>query len=135
MSDLKITMQQQDVYIDGVTQGFRIKVIAEAEYPDLIPDDKIFLYARTVPSPETGEIVDRFIAVCSPLDMEEYPADNPDMTRTPHFYRLNEIDLVHTSQTILLECWEDIKKDIHELVETLKNMQTLSTGEEIEYEV
>lgn len=131
---IRVTMEEQEIYNEGSTIGFRIKITAHGDDVSPLPDDKVFLYQRRLVRPEGNITEDVFIAVCSPMDMEVYAADAPAEDSEPTFFRLNTLDVIHTSKTVLLEAWEDLKADLTKLANTMQDMDTLAKSEVLEYE-
>ncbi|NMA17137.1 MAG: hypothetical protein GX935_07840 [Erysipelotrichia bacterium] len=87
-------------------------------------DPNIFLYRRDASNPP----VDTFIAVCTPVDLEEYGAGDP--RQSDRYFRTAELDLIARSAAELEDAWQLICADRDELVRTLHTMET-ATGTQI----
>jgi hypothetical protein len=82
-------------------------------------DPNIFLCLRRGPDAETGDYHDTFEAVCSPVDLEEYPAGSPNPTDHDQFFRVAEIDLLSRNRLMLEDTWSLLLADRDELIRTL----------------
>ncbi len=88
-------------------------------------DDRVFLYQRRPVNPHTGDYTDVFVTVCSPVDMEDYPPDEPDPARQYPFFRLNfaELDFRATSQAT--EAYDIIVRELGTLCRALDRLERL----------
>jgi hypothetical protein len=111
-------------YVEGRTQGYRVRLeVCEAR---LIPAE-IFVHQRRPATTISGSPIDEFSNVASPADLEEYPAFEPDDTSA--FFRLSYVDLVFRSLDLLNKAVDDIMDDIRCLVESLEQIDELSSEE------
>lgn len=86
-------------------------------------DPKIFAY-RMLPT-AYDQTRGFFSHVCSPVDMEDYPADNPLTGVAPEWFRLDYIDLLLRSTTEADNLLQAVKDDMRALLATLARMDTL----------
>lgn len=119
---------QKRFYVNK-TDGFRFRVIA---YDACGMPDKVFRYRRE-PGVKAGEEQDSFNGICSPVDLYEYPEDNPDAGKPFPFFRRNEVDMVFRSQIDANAAWEAIKNEVDSLIITLKMMEDLVEDEIAEF--
>lgn len=106
--------------------GYRIRI--EARNPCNM-DAEIFRYYRYPPDIETGQIVDEFTGVCSWVDMEELPKDQPRETDCPKACRRNYVDVVVDTETIASDLWEKVKEEVDQLVTTMNRGAILEQGD------
>jgi hypothetical protein len=119
---VSLTPEFQKNYTAGTTVGYRIKVTA---WNACGMDDSIFRYYRKPTNPTSGTADSVFSGVCSWVDMTELPEAEPEADTNPAGFRLNYIDLVVDSETIANEIWALIQTQAQELVNTIKDGQTL----------
>ena len=123
---LKVSLQFQENIVEGRTQGYRMMAVAD-EPTNM--ETYIFLYQVGEPDPITGDKTSRFVAVCSPSDIEQYPETMPGTA--DRFYRLSSIDLIFRSSILADECWDKISVHIEELIATLKLMDDMGTSVDV----
>jgi len=116
--------------VEGRTQSYRMKMtVTEAENTVEVGPKAIFLRRRA----DLGqEVVDEFISVCSPWQMEHYPLDEP--YEGDYYYRVDAIDLLFLSAGQRQEVFEDIQNDIDELVRSIKGLNDLEPQTPIVFE-
>lgn len=93
--------------------GYRLHVTCTA----IGTDPKIFLHRLDLP--ESEEVKERPIAVCSPGDLVDYPSDAPDENQFPAHYRKATFDIVTADITLLNEGWNNIKLEVEQLAAAL----------------
>lgn len=109
-------------------------------------DPNVFLIKRELPDPETDEVEDTFLGVCSPADMAEYPVGNPT-DKTPYpMYRLwwGEIDIraigtpeeeskrtADDAKPTAANAWKVIREDVNRLLLSLEVLTRLVVLEEV----
>jgi len=109
---LQRSMSRYDV--PGRAQVWRMRILVTNYYGI---DPNIMVYQRGLEQMETGDIVDKFIAIASPVDLEEYSAGAPAEGQV--MYRLAEVDLLSKNDTLLAETWRLIKADVEELIRSI----------------
>lgn len=110
------------------TDGIRVRITATDAY--LMPD-KIFAYMLMPLKPGAGEEVGGFDHVCSPVDLEEYPEDEPIPGHRPQWFRLNYVDVLLRSRTEVYEFIREVCDDVRRLKTTLDLADTLLPGGEL----
>ena len=100
--------------VPGRAQVWRMRILVTNYYG---VDPNLFVYQRGLAQMETGDIVDKFIAIASPGDLEEYSAGSPATGQD--LYRLAEVDLLSKNDTLLSETWKLIKADVEELIRSI----------------
>lgn len=80
-------------------------------------DPNIFLYRRDAANPP----VDTFIAVCTPVDLEEYGVGEP--RQSDRYFRTADLDLIARSSAELEDAWQLICADRDELIRTLHTLE------------
>ncbi len=98
---LELTKQETADFVDGRTQGFRIRLSATVTAG--FDDAAVFLFQRE-------GTVDNFSNVCSVADMFDFLKDTPDPENG--WLRRDAIDLVFASKSEALETLELINVDI-----------------------
>jgi hypothetical protein len=112
----------------NVIDGVRLRI--EASDAEDMPN-KIFAYLLMPMKPSTLERVGNFDHVCSPVDLEEYPEDEPLANVEPAFFRLDYIDIEVRSQTELDKWLQDITADVDSLKASLDIMDDVELVREI----
>lgn len=125
---IKLTrLEQERAFVPNIGNGFRLVIQASDGY--LMPDE-VFLFQRTLLNPDTQAYDDEFIAVCSPIDLSDYPTAQPATGQTPAFFRKATIDLTLPSQTMAEDTWEEIRDQVAALRTSLTTMDRLVVREE-----
>lgn len=78
----------------------------------------IFMFQAGVPELPTREIVDVFTNVASPVDIEETPENEPDMSKKNPFYRRKSVTLWCRSADWLDKVKQRLNEDIAQLMQT-----------------
>lgn len=112
-------------YIDHATDGIRVRI--EADQSVDMPT-KIFAYMLAPMKPSVGEKVANFDHVCSPVDLEEYPEDEPLPGLRPEWFRLNYVDILVRSRAEAHDFIKDVIEDVQRLKTTLNLMDNLTPG-------
>ena len=94
-------------------------------------DTRIFAY-RMLPINAGGARAGFFSHICSPVDMTEYPADEPRAEESPEWLRLSFVDVFVRSVTEAEDFIDIVRQDARRLVSTLAKMDTIfPRGEEL----
>jgi hypothetical protein len=104
-----------------------VRVRIEAANAEDMPD-KIFAYLLLPMKPAAGSREGAFSHVCSPVDLEEYPEDDPIPGYRPEWFRLNYVDVHLRSRSEAKQFIQDVVDDVNRLKTTLDVMDTLQTG-------
>ncbi len=111
--------------------AYAIEVVA-TDPTDSGADPKVFLYLRQPPNPGDGSVDDVFLAVASPVDMVEYPADEPNDLMPYPIFRRNRFNILVRATSLAEQAWEGIITSVTELLEALDRFDTLTLLEEVE---
>ena len=95
--------------------ALKVKVTAAEGMPS-----KIFVYQRGEQRLNSGNYVDKFINIASPVDMDNVPEDEPQLDAGIPYYRTDEVILYFRCLQDLVESKADISGDINHLVESYK---------------
>lgn len=130
MAEVSITLvpRLQSNYQVGEHVGFRIRIEARE---GVGIDDEIFRYFEK-PTNLAGVTEGTFSGVCSWPDMLELPTDAPEPDTSPASYRLAYMDIVVSSESIATEIWDLVQTQVEELCQTIKDGNTLETGDSID---
>jgi hypothetical protein len=131
MAYIKVQVYGMEQYVEGRTQGFRVKFkVLEAEGLD----ENIFVYQiKTAPGFTHTDYF--FQNIASPADLEEYPAGVPtdlNASDLQPFFRLDEADLVFRSAQAVDEAVEKLQQELTGLIESLEYMENLVPTQVIE---
>lgn len=110
--------------VNGRTVAYRM-VVRVVKTNNIDPN--IFLYKRILDALGPNPAKDVFVAVCTPVDLEDYNAGSA--APGDIYYRVADIDLIARSIEQLEDAWSHIKSDCDELVRTFETLQTV-TGTE-----
>lgn len=108
--------------------AFRLRVVATDA---LGMDHRVFLFRRGPLNPYTDERTDFFITVCSPVDMEDFPAGEPDPEKTYPFFRVAEVTLDFRTSQEAEEAWDIIVREVENLITALNTLEDLTPTLEI----
>lgn len=96
--------------------GIRVRI--EADDSNLMPT-KIFAYQMLPFKPGEFEQVGAFDHVCSAVDIEEYPEDEPLANSRPQWFRLDYVDVLLRSREEVREFINSVLEDVQILKNTL----------------
>lgn len=88
-------------------------------------DPNVFLYNLLPVNPYNQTRSADFMAVASPVDLEEYPVGQPDDRTAFPIFRLNCVELDFRSTEQAEETWSSIVAEIDTLIKTLNRMDVL----------
>lgn len=108
--------------------GIRVRI--EATEANLMPT-KIFAYQMMPLKPGSMEQVGAFDHVCSAVDLEEYPEDEPIENSRPAWFRLNYVDVLLRSREETREFINSVLEDVQILKNTLDITGELLTGGDV----
>jgi hypothetical protein len=114
-------------YNFDTTDGIRVRITASNAAN---MSDKIFAYQMLPLRPGTTEKIGAFDHVCSPIDLEEYPEDDPVLNSRPAWFRLNYVDVLLRSRAEVKSFIENVIDDVQRLKTTLDLTDTLLPGGE-----
>lgn len=107
---------------------FRLRI--KAIDPVMMPKH-IFGHQQHNSDAFTGAILAEFCFVASPFDASIYPADTPDPTQNPPYYRKDTIDVLVPSTEIADEVWNNIKTEVTNLVASYNRLDVLKEVESV----
>lgn len=113
-------------YIANRIDGVRVRI--QAVEAESMPT-KIFAYILQPLNPQTMEKTAAFDHVCSPADLEEYPADEPVPGQLPEWLRLDYVDVLVRSWEEALEFIANVKDDVQLLRDVLSAVETVTAHE------
>lgn len=122
-----LTLSPITLYPSEDPAGYRMLITCASD----CGDPKIFLHRDDQPDRD-GDVHSRPIAVCSPGDLVDYPADLPDEEQFPAFYRTADFDIVSDNPVLLADVWERIKVDTELLAAALYTHENVITETLIE---
>lgn len=105
----------------------RVKVDAADGMPS-----KIFVFQRGEQRTNDGDVVDHFINIGSPMDLDNVPEDEPLLDSGIPYYRLDEVTLYFRNLDDLIETKNDISGDIFNLVQSYKYLEDTDAFEKME---
>jgi hypothetical protein len=111
-----------------VDDGIRVRI-----YVDCASglDTRIFAY-RMLPISAGGARAGFFSHICSPVDMTEWPADEPRAEESPEWFRLSFVDVFVRSIDEAENFIAIVRQDVRRLILTLAKMDTtIPRGEEL----
>ncbi len=94
-------------------------------------DDRVFLFRRDPTNPNTGDTLDTFFTVCSPVDMADFPPDEPDPAKQYPFFRRNWVELDFRATSQADEAYALIVAELQNLVFALNRLERLRTVETV----
>lgn len=112
----------QSRFIYNRIDGIRLRVDADLAEG---MSEKIFAYITMPMRPGVGEAVGEFDHVCSPVDLEEYPEDDPIPGHQPGWFRLSYVDVLVRSPAEMEALLAKIIADVRALKSTLDVMDTV----------
>ena len=103
-----------------------IRIEAETLDAAFIPSE-VFVYQMGM-----TEADDLFVAVCSATQLADLPATRPEPGEEVVYYRLPFLEVVLNHSDECLRLWEDVQKDVQELVANLTANTILVEEETVE---
>lgn len=104
----------------------KVEVISSVGYPE-----HIFVFHRS-PEGISGDIVDTFTQIASPVDVEEIPVDAPDPKNGMPYYRTKEVTLWFRTPDDMELAKKNIKDDIRTLSLTYDTLYSNPDTQEVE---
>ena len=88
--------------------------------------DKIFVKQR-IRNFAKGELDDTFVAVCTPVQLEDFGEDSPNEGSS--YYRTNRIELIGRTPEMVQEVFDSLVYEVKKLVVDLTDLEVLSDSE------
>lgn len=117
---------------DNNLQGYHLALTAVGTG---MPSE-VFVCQRRVASatdPTYNELPDKFVSLADPVDLERYPANEPDMDNNMPYYRVAAITLVFRTIEELDEVKVMLDADVRQLIHSLTTMATDTAEETVTY--
>lgn len=111
-------------YVHGRHDGVRVRFDVDCASG---LDTRIFAY-RMRPVNSSGSAEGFFSHICSPVDMAEYPADEPVAGQSPEWFRLSFVDVMLRSVTEADDFIAAVRSDVRRILATLSTMDTIFTN-------
>jgi len=115
-------------YKHATLDGVRVRVLAD-DAEEMTT--KIFAYVTQPMNPGEAERTATFSHICSPADLEEFPADLPMSGVTPEWLRLDYVDVLVRSWDEALEFIAIVKADVQALRDQLRKFTALTAHEAV----
>lgn len=106
--------------------ALKAEVILANDYPT-----EIFVFQRSTTGTD-GTVIDQFIQVASPVDIEETPTKAPDLQNGMPYYREKEVTLWFRNLDDLRLAKSKLKEEIQAFVRSYDNVTKDLNTEEIE---
>jgi hypothetical protein len=87
---VELDVSYQEEFVPGEHDGFAMRI---ESYCDGLPNE-IFRCRQLPLKPGTTEYVGVFDGICTSVDLEDLPADNPRENETPPWYRVAAVELI-----------------------------------------
>jgi hypothetical protein len=125
--------KRSTIYIPDITS---FKLVVETLNAENM-SDKIFVNQR-IRNFAKERFDDTFVAVCTPVQLEDFPEDSPEEGSS--FYRTNRIELIGRTPEYLQTVFESLVYEVKKLTLDLDQLDsltaaetyTISSGEEIQ---
>lgn len=115
--------------VNYVTLGaYRVRIEAH-EAEDM--DSRVFVWRRDPVNPYTSQETNTFFAVASPVDMEEYPPEDPDPDKAYPFFRRSWVELDFRAVSDGNEAWVRIVELVCQLITSLNLLDNLNLETEV----
>lgn len=111
-------------YRYGEHDGIRVRITADCGNN---VSEKIFAY-RMLPTSLHGT-EGHYSHVCSPVDLADYPADEPLSGASPEWFRLSYVDVLVRSVEEAENFVTIVREDVRRLIHTLDTTETLFDGD------
>ena len=123
-----LTVQYNRSTSDESLYGFSLQVVVTAA-SGMPPE--VFIFQRgAAPAPfPNASVVDYFVCIADPVDLQEIPAIAPDLNQEMPYYRLNSVTLVFRDTDELEFTQNQIKGDLQNLVKSVNAMAVLTPQE------
>ena len=122
---IELERQMYGNTVDGRTLAYRMTVRVSRSHG---VDPNIFLYRRDEAAQGANPPVDTFVAVCTPVDIEEYQVGSPKTG--DRYFRVADLDLVTRNAEQLEDAWRLLCVDRDELIRTLQALDD-ATGTQV----
>jgi len=125
---IKLTFQSPDI-TEFLGRNTLRMVVTASDAEDL--PNEIFLHQKTVVNMALAETQDEFVAICSPYDLSDYPADTPTPTQSPQFFRKATIDILLPGIGYFQDVKNEIEAQVRHLLTLLPQLDNLEVTDEV----
>jgi len=87
--------------------------------------NEVFGHEKTLVDPVTGMQQDEFSFICSPYELSIFPANEPDPTQSPQFFRKASLDILLPSVQIFADTKDAIESQVSRLLDLLNLLDEL----------
>lgn len=94
-------------------------------------DNRVFVWRRDPINPYTSVVLNTFFTVASPVDMEEFPPEEPDPTKAYPFFRRSWVELDFRAVSDANEAWVKIVEVVCNLITALNLLENLELEAEV----
>ena len=123
MASVTLTFQSPEPITFRGREVFRL-VCTASDGSDM--PTAIFGFQQTLVDPVTGQQQDEFSFVCSPYELSIFPANAPNPTQSPAYFRKSEIDILLPTVAMFETTKEEITSQVTRLISLLEALDTLS---------
>jgi len=124
---VKLVLAQLEKANHYFLRCFRLQVTATEVYDGMDPN--VFLFRRSPPDPVSGEVYDKFVTVCSPVDMSDWPVGEPNPFLAEPFFRNNTVALDVRSLRDFNFIWDVFRREVGNLCVALDRLDQLVDAE------
>lgn len=116
---MSATLQVRYLTQKSTEPRYSYEFTAIAEEPEEM-SEKIFIFQAKVPSiNDPSDILEQFVCIATPVDLDEMPEDAPDLANNKPFYRKNSVTLRFKSAIEMDDAKQIMHYDIAKLVKSM----------------
>ena len=129
---IKVQYSRNELLDSLQSYDLKVEVVQATDMPE-----KVFIFQRGVVPAHTldADPADTFVCVADPVDLENVPADNPDIGDEMPYFRLGEVTLRFRNLEDLEEVQLLIDEDISGLVGSMRAAENVDLFAEAIYGV
>lgn len=128
-SSLSITVEREAIepYTAYDVDAYRLRIDVTAATG---VSKAIFMHRKEPADESTTPLLNSFVSVCTPSDLQQFPSDEPlpegNLPGEPPFYRLSYIDVVDDSLARVMEIWHTIQSAVLGLEDQLRKIEQVT---------
>lgn len=111
-----------------VDRGLKVEVTGAVGMPE-----EIFMWRRVPDGPTAKSTGDQFVGVATPSDLEDVPANTPDILNEMPYYRTKDVELWFRNDADFSKYREMLQRHINDLVTKLNKLATLTPEAEVTF--
>jgi len=119
------TVDYQESIITHPGRGYALHAVVTSSVD--MPKE-LFVFQRRVPPFGENVVVDKFVSVADPVDLQEMPVGTPDLANEMPYFRAATLDLQFSTSGELDEAKTGIAEDITGLMLALRQMAYTGAG-------